>query len=286
MVNLEQNGNFLTYQWNIAIEHPYSADSFSPEPSQLNAINPVNNTNGSITLVWNASVNADNYTVYRSLVEITVVNDSVNSIITTINTNYTDTVSLDGTYYYAIIATNATGSSVLSNCESVEVDLPIPNAPILNVIVPNPNTTGDVSLSWSLVSGVQGYFVYRNTIFISETGDQSILADVSNGVFYQDNSLANGTYYYVVVAHNYNGNSLPSNCVNITVAIAPALNENNTLTNSKTPISPSGSSSISGYSLLFLTGLGVFALFLNFVQMRKKYTHIQSFYKYKFQRTG
>ncbi|MFX0064650.1 MAG: hypothetical protein ACFFC7_20955 [Candidatus Hermodarchaeota archaeon] len=93
-----------------------------PAPS-LDPITPNPNTNGVIDLVWTEVIEATSYHVYRDTALITSVSGL--TPIATVSTNwYTDTVTTDDRYYYAIVAENTMGTSDLSNSESVDVTIP------------------------------------------------------------------------------------------------------------------------------------------------------------------
>ena len=65
------------------------------------------------------------------------MNSSVTNLGTTASSGYTDPDLIEGTYYYVVTATNGTGTSVFSNCESVMVDLEeqIPEIPGYNLTI-------------------------------------------------------------------------------------------------------------------------------------------------------
>jgi subtilisin family serine protease len=113
---------------------------YPPEAPILNAIVPNPSQNGSITLTWNGVSGATNYSIYRS-------NSSINSL-TGLNPiasgitaqSYTNSGLSNGTYYFVIIAFNASGPSPLSNCENVTVAIP-GNPPPSNTTTSTTTTT-------------------------------------------------------------------------------------------------------------------------------------------------
>jgi fibronectin type 3 domain-containing protein len=207
---------------NIVVSIP----TYPPTAPILNAITPNSSTSGNIALNWNSVAGATSYTIYRSSQYITSINGSVSSIGTQTAINFNDTGLSNGTYYYAITAGNSSGSSVISNCQSVVVSIPssVPAAPILNVISPNPSTTGNISLSWTSVTSATLYRIYRSTSNITVIDGSTSMQGSSTGTGWNVNGLTNGTYYFAITALNGSGSSAPSNCqsVNVTINIPPS----------------------------------------------------------------
>jgi len=101
--------------------------------------------------------------------------------------------------------------------------VPVPNAPVLDAIVPNPDGDGIIDLNWNDVDGATVYYVYRNTSAITSVAGMTPIAVVSDSK-YSETLTTNGIYYYVIVAANSSGNSTISNCESVTVSItAPTL---------------------------------------------------------------
>ena len=88
--------------------------------------------------------------------------------------------------------------------------------PSLDPIIPNPSTTGNVTLNWYAVHFASKYYVYRSTSSISSLDGLSPIG-VSNLPFYQDYFVPNDDYYYVVVAATPYINSSKSNEVAVVV---------------------------------------------------------------------
>jgi len=125
------------------------------------------------------------------------------------------------------------------------------NSPILNKIVPNPDTDGNITLQWSSVEGASSYLVYRDTKCIKDISNLTAIAEIS-GTTYNDTGLTSGTYYYVIVAKGPGGSSNMSNCESVTVAI---------------PLS-SKSPRINGYSV-YLVLIGILPYIYVFYKSRK-----------------
>ncbi|MHA1341744.1 MAG: SBBP repeat-containing protein, partial [Promethearchaeota archaeon] len=124
-------------------------------PPILDKIVPNPNTDGNVTLHWSSVEGASSYLVYRDTECITDISNLI-AIIEISGTTYNDMGLTDGTYYYVIVAKGPGGSSNMSNCESVTVVISLPS-PILDEIVPNPDTDGNITLRWSSVEGASSY---------------------------------------------------------------------------------------------------------------------------------
>jgi len=80
----------------------------------------------------------------------------------------------------------------------------------------NPDADGNFVLSWT-DAAAESYSVYVSNTYITDASDLLIpLASNITGLTYTITDLPNGTYYFVVVAHNSAGNSL-SNTLEVTV---------------------------------------------------------------------
>ena len=95
----------------------------------------------------------------------------------------------------------------------------------MSAIIPNPNTVGNVSITWSAVEGAVSYNVYRApTAFSSLVGIEPIASVVNT--FFIDTNLPNGTYYYAVTAVNASGASILSNFQSVIVIVILSSNIN------------------------------------------------------------
>jgi parallel beta-helix repeat protein len=120
-----------------------------------------------------------------------------------------------------------------------------PAAPVLNEIIPNPSTTGNITLTWSIIPGVTVYQLYRSEQIITQLGGTEVLITNLTNPYYSDLNLPNGTYYYVVRAYNSSGYSNVSNCVSVLVQIPPSLPPTNTTTSTTTTSSSTTSTTSS-----------------------------------------
>ena len=115
---------------------------------------------------------------------------------------------------------------------------------------------GEFTLSWDSSDRAVNYTVYQYHQFISEiNGSLTLVAEGITGLSHLLSGYTNGTYYFIVVAYNINGDSTLSNCIEIIVAIPPS-------EPSKEPVIP-------GYSLfIFIMGLIVISAII--IKRRRK----------------
>ena len=182
----------------------------------LNPISPNVDTNGIVKLNWSNVKGITHYYIYRNTSYINSI-DGLDPIAVSSENNYTDTLSLNGDYYYVVIASDGFGNSSISNCRSVEVRIPL-DTPTLAPIIPDPDYDGSIDLDWDDVDKATSYAIYRDTSYISSITSLSPINITSNS-FYTDLLNTNGIYYYGIVATDGFVNSNVSNCENVTILI-------------------------------------------------------------------
>jgi len=92
----------------------------APMQPILEEINPNPASMGNIPLSWSLVQDATSYEIYRETSQFSSTS-GLTAIDTSTTTSYTDTVTAAGYYYYAVVATNEYGESLVSNVEFVEV---------------------------------------------------------------------------------------------------------------------------------------------------------------------
>ncbi len=81
----------------------------------------------------------------------------------------------------------------------------------------NPDSDGSFMLSWTESTGAESYLVYVSNVCITDISGLLIpIASDITDLNYSITGLPNGTYYFVVVAHNFAGDTL-SNCLEVIV---------------------------------------------------------------------
>lgn len=212
-----------------------------PGPSHISALpgTPVLNqpsplsTTGKITLTWNGVNQAMNFRIYRAQNQITGTVSEL--VITTLGnvTTFTDSVSNNGMYYYAIVATNTLGESPLSNCVSITVQIPPVNGggitiekPLAPVLSKDASSSGNhVVLTWTSISSAINYRMYRETSYISTIAGISPIATItaSSNLVWDEILFANGNYYYAITAVNNAGEGFISNNIQVVINNIPVI---------------------------------------------------------------
>ncbi|RNL82374.1 T9SS C-terminal target domain-containing protein [Sinomicrobium pectinilyticum] len=131
----------------------------------------------------------------------------------------TETVSMDSQVYvgYAVCTGSPTNTATITfdNVSVVSEETTLPEAPA-NLTATESNT--QVPLSWDPVPDASGYNLKRAT---TSGGPYTTVATGLTGTSYTDTGLENGTtYYYVVTAANFAGESQNSTEVSITPVLA------------------------------------------------------------------
>jgi fibronectin type 3 domain-containing protein len=167
---------------------------------------------------WNAVSGALSYNIYYGTTAgVTKTNGSkmVNAA-----TPQAITVLTNGTpYYFAVTAVNADGESVLSNEVTAT---PLPPAPAKPAGIGATGGDGQVTVTWSAVTGASSYNIYYGTAtgVTATTGIKLANATTPRVV----TSLTNGTtYYFVVTAVNTGGKSIQSSEKSATPSAVPQI---------------------------------------------------------------
>ncbi|MFX1278027.1 MAG: ABC transporter substrate-binding protein [Promethearchaeota archaeon] len=202
---------------------------------------------GNFNLVWNVSIGADNYTIYRYNHEITEINGSLIPIAYQTATSPHPIFGLtDGEYYFIVVAHNENGDTLSNNFHiSVQLSQDPPQSFILSSDADFPDNDGFFNLSWTYPDGADNYSLYMDDqqITVIDNGVTLLLDQIATSPF-PVTGLTNGEYYFVVVAHNKYGDTM-SNNVHITVNI------------------PGGAEDILGYNTILISCIAIFtAIFL------------------------
>jgi len=214
----------------VSVDHlSFFALSWVPYPGAFtlyeNADDP--DTDGKFKLWWDSSSNADSYSMYKSnnpILIFTGTETLVKSGIVDLEESITE--STDGTYYYIVVASNEAGLA-LSNVVDVEVELsaePTPEPPgnfTLSSNAGTPDDDGGFTLSWTASTGADNYTVYQYSGTITVINDSlTVLAEEVTNQTLDLTGYADGTYYFIVVAHNKFGD-ISSNYIIVVVEIEP-----------------------------------------------------------------
>ena len=215
----EDHGAFVTWvDWRNYNDDIYACRLMVPYKPTLYSFSPNPDNDGIMNVHWDDSEGATTYYIYRNLSAITTIS-GLTPIGSTHEVSYTDTILIDNTYYYVVVAGNPAGNSSISDCKSVQV-LTTPETPYFYAITPNPDKNRNVALNWDQSARATQYYIYRSTSTINSiSGLQPIAAP--SGPIYIDTVPNEGTYYYVIVAGNNIANSTMSNCQSVEVIPSP-----------------------------------------------------------------
>jgi len=152
-------------------------------------------------LNWDAVLGADTYTVYWNQIGggVSATDSSLTSVTsaTQVHTNLTP----GRTYYYSVVANNASASSSFSAEVSAVTAPAIPSG--MMAVLGN----GFISINWAAQSGVESYKVYWKTTPNVSIADNVLVGDTTTQVLHSGVNV--GTrYYYRVSATNISGESL------------------------------------------------------------------------------
>ncbi|MFW9874021.1 MAG: BspA family leucine-rich repeat surface protein [Candidatus Thorarchaeota archaeon] len=236
------------FQWTITDGGPAYPGTFT---LNSDAGNP--DIDGKFTLLWSISARADSYSVYSHSSYITEINGSLTLLAESITSQSLYLRYPNGTYYFIVVANN-TYAETLSNCEKVIVAIlkfP-PEDFFLSSNAENPDSNGNFDLDWTYSVGANNYSVYRHFSYISViNGSLTLLADEIIDLTMLCSNYSSGTYFFIVVAHNNDGDTL-SNCIMVIVDREGGV----------------GLPGVSGYSLvLIIAALGITTVLV----IKKKY---------------
>ncbi|MCB9852405.1 MAG: matrixin family metalloprotease [Phycisphaerales bacterium] len=153
-----------------------------------------------VELTWNASVDADDYDVYRN----TVDNSGSASLLQggVVSTNFNDTTATPGTtYFYWVQACNGGGCSGFSS-PSASGSIAASVGQVVGVNASDANC-GSVQVTWTALANATGYSVFRNTV---DNGGSAAMIGSSGTTSFNDNTATPGTtYFYFVRGSNICG---------------------------------------------------------------------------------
>ncbi|MFX0037669.1 MAG: hypothetical protein ACFE9I_18770, partial [Candidatus Hermodarchaeota archaeon] len=202
---------------------PWGINGFGPSllPGDFNVYNNADNPDpdGIFNLTWTSSINADNYSIYRSTHPITYIN---NDLILVADQTALSPFEISGIktgdHYFVIVANNEYGIK-MSDCTHISVLLPAPGNFLLDTDADDPDTDGIFNLNWTNSDGANNYSIYTSQAFISEINENLILLANQDAISpYSISNRKTGIHYFAVVAYNGTGMTL-SNCINVSVLL-------------------------------------------------------------------
>jgi tungstate transport system substrate-binding protein len=165
-------------------------------PAVPQNVTAVSASYNSIKISWSPVDSASGYVVYRysSLFKQFI------RLAVTKSTSFTNTLLMTGnTYSYKARAyTTVTGSNLYGTPSAAVSAQPVPSAPVnLKAVLLTPTST---KLTWSSVSGANGYVVYR---FNSTSKAFDNIKTVTSASFTNTGLTSGKTYFYVIKAYQW-----------------------------------------------------------------------------------
>ncbi|MHC5081537.1 MAG: hypothetical protein ACYTHN_21255, partial [Planctomycetota bacterium] len=170
-----------------------------PLPPASITVPAVSNT-GNYTLLWQTSAQATAYTLEEDL---TPNFPSPQAIYTGSVPSYAVTGKGNGTYYYRVCASNASGSSAwTAGANGVTVTLPNPPPAPASITVPPSSTTGTFTLTWASSNGATSYNLEESN---SPAFTSPVPLPSTQSTSYSISGKPSGVYYYRVRALGLGG---------------------------------------------------------------------------------
>ncbi|MFX0008806.1 MAG: CARDB domain-containing protein [Candidatus Hermodarchaeota archaeon] len=142
-------------------------------------------------------------------------------------------ILLNATFLYGGGTNNYVFEFVDTNADLDIIATPYPF--ILTTNAGTPDADGSFDLTWTSSYNAENYSVYRYSYFIFEINESlTSLADEITDLSLPLSGYSDGTYYFIVVAHNIHGDTL-SNCIQVNVEIVPPPGQFTLTTNAGTP---------------------------------------------------
>ncbi len=174
-----------------------------------------------INLAWSAVTGATSYNVYRST-SPSVQLITANKVTSVLTPSFANTgLTLGTTYFYAVVAVNAGGSSAAS----AEVSASTPSAPPTPTVAVTAVSPTQINISWNSVAGATGYNVYSSATAGTAVGTTTLISattPITATQFWDSGLTAGATYYYKVTAVNAAGASIASTEMSATTQAANA----------------------------------------------------------------
>jgi hypothetical protein len=139
--------------------------SYAPNAPVLGQSQP--SVNGTVYLNWTAIPAVGGYDLYRSTSCITNVSGLTPVATNVQQTQFTDQLTMNGTYYYAVVAKNASGQSAPSNCLAVEVTV-TRSGGVNQSVTPTPTDNDNEPLPppGTIIPGIPNSLIYFIAVMV------------------------------------------------------------------------------------------------------------------------
>jgi fibronectin type 3 domain-containing protein len=195
-----------------------------------------------VLLTWTSESGAVSYIIYRSSYSSNSMSYYKTLATLTSDTLYRDSaISADSTYYYLIAATNSSGLKVTSSSYISGKTLTYPKG------LSASNSSSYNYLSWSSMSGIYGYVIFRSTDSLTYTR-----LDTTTSYSYNDYVTDTKKYYYKIAAFSIYDESIPSPAVSAQKLPTPP-----------SSVSATGYKNYVSLSWSIVTGISSYAVYRN-----------------------
>ncbi|MBQ3378564.1 MAG: leucine-rich repeat protein, partial [Clostridia bacterium] len=163
---------------------------YTPKPVTIGSVEA---ENGNVTINWSAMPGADSYSVYKRVrggIWTTVVSN-------TTSTNYIDSSVEPGKTYEYTVRSCVNGVYSTSYDDTAE-SITVPYDPVPITISDISYANGEVTLSWTGVTGMDGYRIYRKT----GSGKWTTIVASTTATSYTDTTVTEGTTYSYTLRSN------------------------------------------------------------------------------------
>jgi hypothetical protein len=184
-------------------------------PGQVTGVNATS-TDTSVHLTWTDQGGSTTYEVDRSS---TSASSGFTSVATGLaSASYTDSaVSATTTYWYRVVASNASGSGAASAVTQVATGT-TPPAKVIGLTATS--TASSVSLSWTASSDSSATYTVQRSTTSATSGFSSVTTGLTSPAYTDSTVQSSTTYWYRVVANNSGGAGPASDATQVQTLLA------------------------------------------------------------------
>lgn len=187
----------------------------NPAPSVPTNVKATAASPTSITVTWTAVSGATSYTVYGGTASGSLAQIGTSASATFTHNNLTAAT----TYYYAVDAKNASGTSAKSATVNAKTQSAAPAVP--GGLSSGTVTNNSIVINWTTVTGATAYLIYAGT---SASSLQKVDSVTTNNYTYK-NLSSNTQYFFAVSSVNASGKSELTVAINATTQPAVSVHK-------------------------------------------------------------
>ncbi|MBD3194150.1 MAG: hypothetical protein GF317_03785 [Candidatus Lokiarchaeota archaeon] len=167
----------------------------------------------SFELSWDDSNNAEYYEIYYDTSEIQNLEDATLLEDVYLDTTYSVELENSGTYHYLVVAHNLFGNISSNSVEVIAQDPPGSFTLSYSLEIGDPHS---INLTWTESNFANNYSIYFATNYMLDFTQGTNIVFQIDSLNYIYNVSADGTYYFIIVAHNNFANTT-SNSIEIQI---------------------------------------------------------------------